>query len=86
MIGIRGAAIAFALFSACYWAGCQYFFDITFVRAVGQQFDLPNLIVLTLPSVPVWIYALVCLVYFHWLKQRLIRSLALRSKDETNVH
>jgi hypothetical protein len=86
MIRIRIAAIVFALVSAIYWAGCQYFFDLNLTRAIGQQFELPTIVVLWLPTVPILIYALTCLLFFHWLKRRLIKALTSRSEDNLNVH
>ena len=81
MIRIRIVAISFALFSAIYWAGFQHFFDVNLTRAIGQQFDLPTIAVLWLPVIPILIYALVSLLFFHWLKRRLIKALTLRSED-----
>ena len=86
MIRVRIAAIVFALFSAIYWAGCQYFFDVNLTRAIGQQFDLPTIAVFWMPTVPILIYALACLLFFHWLKRRLIKALLLRPEDNRNVH
>jgi hypothetical protein len=59
---------------------------MTFVRAIGQQFDLPTIIVLWIPSIPIVLYAAVCLLFFHALKRRLTKLLATRSRDSSDVH
>ena len=78
---IRRPAIAFALLSAFYWA---IFSDLgSSVRATytASRSHMPLYEDWLLNGLPAIVYAVVCLLFCHWLARRVARQVATLPKD-----
>ena len=74
-LNIRRPAILFSLLSAFYWLTFQSFGQLVFSsRTASQRPDM--WVVWLLTSLPAILYAIICLLFCHWLARRVARQIA----------
>ena len=78
MIRIRRPAILFAIISAIYWQGVAGFIGI--INPLAGKDVPPFWMVAFANIVPAALYAVVTLVFCHWLARRVLRQAQQRSE------
>jgi uncharacterized membrane protein len=82
---VRAAAIGFALFSSGFWALAHYIQNMGIDRLAAAPMDTVGVAIVAISLMPVLIYAVVCMVVFHWLKRHLAKSMLAMPKDQNSV-
>lgn len=72
MKGVRRPAIIFAILSAIYWNGVSSFNAMLFTQ-VGKDIA-PFWAVGLSAFIPTGIYAVFCLLFFHWFARRMFKQ------------
>ena len=76
---VRRPAILFALFSAIYGMMVQGIWQVAFLGlAPSHPQPFPIWLVTSLPAI---VYAVICLLFCHWLARRVARQIAALPKD-----
>ena len=73
VVRIRRAAILFAVCSAAFWEGIAAFWAT--INSLAGIDDLPYWMAAIANVIPASLYAVITLVFCHWLARRLVRQL-----------
>jgi hypothetical protein len=77
MIRVRRLSILFAVASAIYWEGIAWFLSI--LNPIAGIDAAPYWMVMLANAVPASLYAVITLVFCHWLARRVVKQVLERS-------
>ena len=78
---VRRPAILFALLSATYWLMVQSFWHFAMESPTVYHRPPAASVIWLFNGLPAIIYAVICLVFCHWLARRVVRQITQLPRD-----